>query len=434
MSSIRRKLLAWLLAAVLLAGLVAAAGVYRQARSELDEVFDYHLRQMALSLRDGTFGGMADEQNTIGGEFDFVVQVWDRDGVKLYFSRPHVVLPNRALLGYATVDSGEGSWRVFSIQQRGFTIQVAQPMSIRNRLAAASALRTMSPFLLLLPLLGVLVWFSVGRELRSLETVARAVGRRTAFTLDPLSEGGLPDEVRPLVGALNELLVRLGRALDVQRDFVADAAHELRTPLAALRLQIQLAERAASDAERASAFATVSSGLNRATHVVEQLLTLARQDPDAAERAAVPVELAALARQVVAERLPVAEARAVDLGVTRAEALNVVADAEGLKIMLSNLIDNAVRHAPQGGRVDVAVYRDKGCAVLEVVDNGPGIPAAERERVFDRFYRRPGNDISGSGLGLAIVRNIADRHHARVTLEDGPGGIGLRVRVVIPSN
>jgi two-component system OmpR family sensor kinase len=256
----------------------------------------------------------------------------------------------------------------------------------------------MSPFLLLLPLLGVLVWFSVGRELRSLEAVARAVGRRTVLTLDPLSEGGLPDEVRPLVGALNELLARLGRALDAQRDFVADAAHELRTPLTALRLQIQLAERAASDEERASAFATVSSGLNRATHVVEQLLTLARQEPEAEERIAEAVGLAALARQVVAERMPIAEAKAVDLGVTRAESLTVQADAESLRVLLANLIDNAVRHVQQGGRVDVAVFADRGCAVLEVIDNGPGIPAAERERVFDRFYRRPGNEVSGSGL------------------------------------
>lgn len=433
MSSIRHKLLAWLLAAVLLAGVVAAAGVYRQARSELDEVFDYHLRQMALSLRDGTYGGLVFEQDNMGGEFDFVVQVWDRDGVKLYFSRPHAALPNRALLGYTTVENSEGSWRVFSIQQRGFTIQVAQPMGIRNRLAAAAALRTMSPFLLLLPVLGVLVWFSVGRELRSLETVAGAVGRRTALSLDPLTESGLPDEVRPLVGALNDLLTRLGRALDVQRDFVADAAHELRTPLAALRLQIQLAERAGTDQERASAFAAVSSGLHRATHVVEQLLTLARQDPEATQRTSTTVALAALARQVVAERLPVAEAGSVDLGVTRDEELRILGDPESLRIMLSNLVDNAVRHAPRGGRVDVAVYRDQADAVLEVIDNGPGIPAAERERVFDRFYRRPGNEVSGSGLGLAIVRNIADRHGARVRLEDGPGGVGLAARVFIPS-
>lgn len=428
MNSIRRKLLVWLLGAVLVAGLTAAWGIYRQARTELDAVFDYHLRQLALSLRNRSFDGMLIEPADLAGEFDFVIQVWDRDGGRLYFSRPYVALPDRARLGYDTVPSNDGMWRVFAIQAQGLTIQVAQPMGIRNRLAADSALRTLSPFLVLLPLLGLLVWVAVGRELRPLETVARAVGKRTATALDPLPAGGLPDEVRPLVGALNELLERLGRALAVQRDFVADAAHELRTPLAALRLQIQLAERAASAAERETAFATVKGGLDRATRVVEQLLTLARQDPEAGEPVMAAVDLSALARQVVAERSPLAEARHIDLGVDGADGAEVVGDADGLRVMLANLIDNALHYAPDGGRIDVNVLSGRD-VVLEVIDDGPGIPVAERERVFDRFYRRPGTDTPGSGLGLAIVSNIAGRHRARVTLDDAPGGRGLAVRV-----
>jgi len=432
MTSLRHKLLAWLLAVVLIAGMAAAWGVYRQARVELDEVFDYHLRQMALSVRDRSFDGLLVEPETLTGEFDFVIQVWGRDGVRLYFSQPHAALPGLVRLGYDTVQAGSTTWRVFAIQERGFTIQVAQPMGIRNRLAANSALGTLSPFLLLLPLLGLLVWFTVGRELRPLETVARAVSQRSATALDPLPTGPLPDEVRPLVSALNDLLVRLGRVLAAQRDFVADAAHELRTPLAALTLQIQLAERAVSDAERVAAFTVVKSGLARATRVVEQLLTLARQSPDAAERAPLPVDLVELARRVVAERLPLADAKFIDLGVSGAEQLTVMGDAEGLRILLANLIDNALRYAPQQGRVDVCIRRADDGAVLEVVDNGPGIPVAERERVFDRFYRRVDNEIPGSGLGLAIVRDIAERHRASVALEDAPGGRGLAVRVRFP--
>lgn len=436
MTSIRRKLLALLLAGVLSAGMVAALGVYRQARAELDEVFDYHLRQMALALRDRSFEAMIVDPEDLTDEFDFVIQVWSRDGGRMYFSRPDTGLPNHARLGFDTVRTAAGIWRVFAIQERGITIQVAQPMAIRNRLAATSAFNTLSPFLLLLPLLGLLVWFAVGRELRPLEAVARAVGQRTATALDPLPAGGLPDEVRPLVGALNDLLERLGRALAAQRDFVADAAHELRTPLAALRLQVQLAERAATDAERAAAFATVRGGLERATRLVEQLLTLARQDPDAAGRTMAPVDLAALVRQVVAERSPLADARSIDLGVSSADAPVIIADPEGLRVLAANLIDNALRHAPPSSRVDVNVLRDRDSVVLEVIDNGPGIPADERGRVFDRFYRRAAadatGDIPGSGLGLAIVRNIAERHHARVTLDDAPGGRGLAVRVHIP--
>lgn len=431
MTSIRHKLLAWLLAAVLVAGLIAAWGVYRQARAELDEVFDYHLRQLALSLRNRSFEGMLIEPADLAEEFDFVIQVWDRDGGRLYFSRPNTALPNHARLGYDMVPSASGTWRVFAIQAQGLTIQVAQPMGVRNRLAADSALRTLSPFLVLLPLLGLLVWVAVGRELRPLETVAAAVSKRTATALEPLPAGGLPDEVRPLVGALNELLERLGRALALQRDFVADAAHELRTPLAALRLQIQLAARARSDAERDAAFATVMGGLDRATRMVEQLLTLARQDPEAGERAMAAVDLAALARMVVAERSPLAEARNIDLGVGGVPAVNMTADGEGLRVMLANLIDNALHYA--SARVDVNVLSAEDGVVLEVIDDGPGIPAGERERVFDRFYRRAGTDVPGSGLGLAIVSNIAGRHRARITLDDAPGGRGLAVRVRFPA-
>lgn len=432
MTSIRRKLLFLLLAGVLIAGMVAAWGVYRQARAELDEVFDYHLRQMALALRDRSFEGMIVDPADLTDEFDFVIQVWSRDGGRMYFSRPHVGLPNHARLGFDTVQTDAGAWRVFAIQERGITIQVAQPMGIRNRLAATSAFNTLSPFLLLLPLLGLLVWFVVGRELRSLETVARAISVRTATALDPLAAGELPDEVRPLVDSLNDLLARLAQVLAVQRDFVADAAHELRTPLAALMLQIQLAERAGSDAERAAAFAVVRGGLARATRVVEQLLTLARQSPDAAEHIPAPVDLVELARQVVAERSALADAKAMDLGVTGVDSLTLQADPESLRVILGNLIDNALSHASSAGRIDVNIRRDGDAVVLEVVDDGPGIPAEERERVFDRFYRRPGSESPGSGLGLAIVRRIAERHGASVALEDAPGGRGLAVRIRFP--
>lgn len=437
MNSIRRKLLAWLLAAVLVAGLAAALGVYRQARAELDEVFDYHLRQMALSLRDGSFGLSSVDPGEIASEFDFSIQIWSRDGVRLYFSQPNAVLPNRAYLGYANVETGDGSWRVFGIQDRGTTIQVAQPMRIRDRLAAGSALRTLLPFLLLLPVLGFAVWFTVGRELAPLEAVARAVRERNAGALEPLPDAQLPEEVGPLVKALNDLLARLGRALTVQRDFVADAAHELRTPLAALRLQMQLAERADGEIARAEAFAALRGGLERATRMVEQLLTLARQEPDAATPRREAVDLAALVRSVVADRSLIAEARGLDLGVAAAEPLTVHGDPDGLRIALSNLVDNALRFTPRGGRIDVAVRGAGTRALLEVVDNGPGIPPQERERVFDRFYRRAagdGSDGSGSGLGLAIVREIARRHGARVTLDDAPSGSGLAARLDIPLN
>ena len=433
MTSIRRRLLAGLLAVVLCAGLIAAFAVYLQARREANELFDYQLRQMALSLRDQTFDPFAAAAPPdIGEAFDFVIQVWDRDGSRLYYSQPHPALPNRARLGYETVSTPDGQWRVFSLQQRGLTFQVAQPMSVRNELAATAAFRTLTPFLLLLPAMGLLVWFTVGRGMRPLEAMARAVKARTPTALQPLPDRGVPFEIQPLVAALNDLLRRLDRTLGAQRQFVADAAHELRTPLTALGLQIQLAERAATAEERAAAFATVKEGLTRAAHLIDQLLTLARQEPDVTEPPAGNVDLNDLARQVIAEHMLLAASKSIDLGMGRGEAAAVSGDRDGLHIMLRNLVDNAVRYTPEGGKIDVSVYAGPEGPVLEVTDSGPGIAPDDRARVFDRFYRGAGQEIPGSGLGLAIVRNIAERHHARVILGEGPGARGLSAKVVFP--
>lgn len=433
MNSIRRRLLFGLLAAVLCAGLAAAFGIYLQARREANELFDYQLRQMALSLRDQAFEQLAmSDPRQFDEGFDFVIQVWGSDGVRRYYSHPDADLPNRAQLGYETVGTPEGKWRVFSVQQRGLVFQVAQPMSVRNELAAGTALRTLAPFLLLLPALGLLIWFTVGRGLRPLDAMAHAVEARTPAALHPLPERGLPEEIQPLATALNDLLRRLDRALVAQRQFVADAAHELRTPLTALGLQIQLAERAATPEERAVAFVTVKEGLARAAHLVRQLLTLARQEPDAAQRPFAAVDLVDVSRQVIADHAPLATAKGIDLGLARADAASVDGDREGLRVLLANLVDNAIRYTPQQGRVDLSVYISDEGPIVEVADNGPGIPVEDRARVFDRFYRGESADIPGSGLGLAIVKNVADRHQARVVLADGAGGQGLTVRVVFP--
>jgi len=431
MGSIKRQLLFGLLGLVLAAVGLGAWAVYRQSRAELDELFDYQLRQMALSLRDQAFGEAA-APAPAPEDFDFAIQVWSPDGVRLYLSRPQAVLPARARLGYDTVETDEGAWRVFSHEQRGLVFQVAQPMRVRERFAAAAALRTIAPVLLLLPALGLLVWLTVGRGLRPLEAVAAEVEARTPSALSPVADRNLPREVRPLVEALNDLLRRLGSALEAQRRFVADAAHELRTPLTALNLQVQLAERAAAGEERTAAFAAVKEGIARATRVVEQLLTLARQEPEAAARPAMETDLADLARQVIAELMPLAESRAIDLGMGRAEPARVMGDREGLRALLANLVDNAVRYTQERGRVDVSTFTADGEAVIEVTDNGSGIPADERERVFDRFYRRAGSGRAGSGLGLSIVKAIAARHGGRVELAEAPGGRGLSARVTLP--
>jgi len=430
MISIRRRLLLWLFAGLTLSTAVAAVAVYLRARVEAQDLFDYQLQLMAAAFPRQGFGiaaappsEAADEDNVV------VVQIWDASGAQLYLSRPGAAAPENTDLGFSTVASPGGSWRVYSAVVGDNVVQVSQPTRARDELAASLALRTMLPLLVLVPVLMMLSWVTVGRGLKPLNEVTSAVGRRSADDLEPLPDRSLPREVMPLVAALNRLLARLDQALSLQRSFIADAAHELRTPLTAVRLQTQIAERASSDAERTAAFAQLKSGTERAARLVEQLLALARTEPEATERALMAVSLGDVARQVVAAQAAIAEAKRVELGLSSDAAVNVQGDSEALRVMLGNLVDNAVRYTPSGGTVDVTVSRDGSHACVAITDTGPGIPPSARERVFDRFYRHQSGDAQGSGLGLAIVRRIAQRHGATIELADGPGGAGLKVVV-----
>jgi two-component system OmpR family sensor kinase len=428
-SSLRARLLASLLAGVVLVGAGGGWIVYRNALAEADAFFDYHLRQTALILRDEPVAyPLAPRLPPTDASYDFVVQVWSLDGVRVYLSRPHAVLPDITTLGFSTVKNREGRWRVFGVQAVTRVIQVAQPMSVREQRAAELALQTLKPFALLLPVLALVIWVAVGHALEPLQRLTTQVKARRVNALDALPPANLPDEVQPLVLALNDLLGRLRAALERERAFMADAAHELRTPLTALHLQMGMLARASGEAEREAAMSTLSAGVQRAIRLVEQMLALARQEPRA-DSAPVPVRLDELAREIVAELVPLADAGRIDLGVAAAQPATVDGDADALRTLLRNLVDNAVRYTPPGGRVDIAVESTAAGPRVTVSDDGPGIPAEERRRVFDRFYRRAGAAPPGSGLGLAIVKAIADAHGATVTLADGPSGKGLAVTV-----
>jgi two-component system, OmpR family, sensor kinase len=426
--SIRARLLAWLFAGVVFIGAAGGGIVYRNALAEADAFFDYHLRQTALIIRDEPVEYLAPQLPVNDAAYDFVVQVWTLDGVRIYLSRPHSVLPDVTTLGFSTVTTSEGRWRVFGAQAMTKVIQVAQPMRVREQQAADLALKTLRPFALLLPVFGFLIWIAVGRALQPLQRLTTLVKARRVDALDPLPNERLPDEVRPLVDALNDLLVRLGVALDRERAFMADAAHELRTPLTALHLQMGTLSRAANEAERNDAMAKLSAGMQRAIRLVEQMLSLARQEPRV-EPIHVAAPLADIAREVVADLVPLADAKQIDLGISNSEPAMVLGDPDALRTLTRNLVDNAVRYTPAGGRIDVSVENGGGQVLLKVIDNGPGIPPEERSRVLDRFYRRPGTSPPGSGLGMAIVKAIADAHGATLELESGPDEKGLAVGV-----
>jgi signal transduction histidine kinase len=431
--SIRARLLVSLLSVVVLTAVVGAAITYFNVLRETESLFDYQLRQMALSLRDQGFIPPDEAAALANDDFDFVVQIWTVDGTRIYASHPGLALPPRAVLGFDEIRLGDGTWRIFSTATRDRVIQVAQPLKIRRQLAAQAALRSVIPILALAPVLAVAIGWSVGASLRPVRRLTAEVKRRDADTLDPVAESGLPAEVSPLVESINTLLARLHSAFDAQRAFVSDAAHELRSPLTALKLQLQLLQRSTDPASRDEAIRALAAGIERATRLVAQLLTLARAEPGAPQQPLVPTDLAEVARQAMADMVPLADAKSIQLALEAQPDCMVEADASALRILVRNLVDNAVRYTPAGGRVELTVAGQTGQIVLTVDDSGPGIPASERERVFDRFYRRAGGEQegleeTGSGLGLAIVRSIAQRHRASVRTMDSPLG-GLRVAV-----
>jgi two-component system OmpR family sensor kinase len=427
--SLRARLLLYLTSALLLVGIIGGIGLYQRALAEADRVFDEQLHETALALRDRSFMPTSPAYGEREAAADLVVQVWSLSGVRVYSSQRHASMPGLTTFGFSDVKTPDARWRVYGLQTPFNVIQVAQPMRVREERAARLAASLLAPLAMMLPVLGLIIWLTVGRALRPLRSLASEVGERPAGEIAPLRSRKLPGEVRPLVAALNDLLARLASLRERERRFIADAAHELRTPLMALRLQLRGLD-GASDSERHDSVIALNAGIDRAARLVEQMLALARQDaPELQIPPSAPVVLADLARDVVTDLLPAADVRSIDLGLAASDPGEVPGDAESLRALLRNLVDNALRYAPEHSRVDVFVERVDAALQLRVTDEGPGIPVDERGRVFDRFYRVAGNAAGGSGLGLAIVRSIADAHGATVSLGEGSDGRGLCVVV-----
>ena len=431
--SLKGRLLAFLLAAVLLVTLMLAATSYRGALREADAMFDHYLQQTANSLRGAAPLGIAPEAFDSGDGFELYIQIWGPDGVQLYRSA-RSALPPRAVLGFSDVRVEGSRYRVYSVQNRFQTVQIAQDMDAREARARAMAWRATWPLALMAPLLMLAVAWVIRRSLAPVQRMRRQVASRAADDLSPLETQGLPDEVRPLVQELNLLFDRVQQAFEAQKSFVADAAHELRSPLTALKLQAHALGRAGDEAARDAAVQRLNQGIDRAIALVEQMLVLARQEAQAGQgQAAQPVDLQALVRDGITAVLPQAQARGIDLGVLEVDPVVVPGHPDSLAVLLRNLLDNAIKYSPAQGQVDVGLRQQGGTASLVVEDSGPGIPEAERARVLDRFYRVPDAPARGSGLGLAIVKTIADQHGATLLLGVSERLGGLRVEVRFPA-
>lgn len=439
--SLRGRLLALLVGGVSATWILVAIATYADGRFRTSRMLDAQLAEYSEVL-----GAIAShEALEIAGTATHhdptylqsaSYQVFSLDGSLLLRSHDAPQVPLAPTDGYSDVRAAGVQWRAFRRTDRPneVVVIVGHRLAQRDELVAGLALRLLVPMVVGLPLLAIALWFAVARALSPLDRLARELAGREAGRLAPIQALDAPAEVAPLVRATNELFARLERSFDNERRFTGDAAHELRTPLAALRTQAEVALSTASDERRARALQQVVEGVERATRLVEQMLLLARLDAADAARSFAPQDLAAVCAPAVAEAAGRGRARGAHVVLEGDSRPRASGDAVMLGVLVRNLLENALRHAPDGGRVRVRLGTDAGAAILTIEDSGAGVPADLRERIFDRFFRGGDARGPGSGLGLSIVRRIVELHGGTIGASRSEDLGGLRVDVRLPAS
>jgi two-component system sensor histidine kinase QseC len=445
-SSLRLRLIALVLIGMAIIWVVALAASYRYSLEEVDELFDARLAEAAralliLDLKDlkelggsPLSGGSEDDHDKDEERQARVAfQLWSADGKQLLHTTDAPPLDFIAGAGFRMVRADGESWHSFAEWDRRGDLQVRvfEREAGRHDLARGIVLRMVRPVLLALPVLGVMVWLAVGRGLRPIRSVSAAITVRSAANLEAIKLQRVPVELTPMLDELNRLLARLDASLRNERRFTADAAHELRTPLAAIKVQAEVALASEEEGQRRAALDRIVEGVNRTARLAQQLLTLARLEHDTAPETH-PVALDVLLADAVARHIADALGKDIDVRVEAEANCFVQGDAAMLEALIGNLLDNAVRYTPERGKV-IASVTDNGSSIrLAVRDNGPGIPDEAKEHLFDRFYRVARDQPAGSGLGLSIVERIALLHGATKALVPGIAGHGFGIEVRFP--
>lgn len=431
-SSLRWRLFLMIAMSVLFAWIATAFFTYLDTRREIGALLDSRLVKAAGLASAQFIGSDTNRSQQVRDYTDTTLQIWSHDGNLLLSSN---TAPQGRLgeqhAGFEDVTINDALYRVYSHWSNDgrINVRVAERAELRTALAESVASHLLHPLYFAVPALGILIWISVGVGLAPLSRFAREVEQRKPDRLEPFELADTPREVLPLQDALNTLFSRLQELLKYERRFTADAAHELRTPLAALKIQAQVAQAALDSGQLEQALNKVIQGADRAAHLVEQLLVLSRLDPESAPFDQQQVRLSAIVNEGIALHAPGAVRKGVDLGCEARDEGVVIGDATLLAILVRNLVDNAVRYTPSGGQVDVRVERANTDVVLRVIDTGPGISKKERQRITSRFYRVLGSGEDGSGLGLSIVERIAELHGAALRFDEGDAGVGLVVSV-----
>ncbi|MFI4919538.1 MAG: ATP-binding protein, partial [Legionellales bacterium] len=366
----------------------------------------------------------------------FNFQVWSNGGQLLLHSSTAPKVPLAEADGFSDKNIANQDWRVFTAYnaKAGTQTVLAEQYDARNELGHRIAQDDLYIMLLTFPLSGLLIWIIIGRGLDSLDKVAEEVSNRAPSYLEPVDLKVIPKEIKPVIDELNKLFFRLKEGFEREKRFAADAAHELRTPLAALKTQAQVALNSNNIDEKNQALQKLIISVNRSTHIVQQLLTISRLVPEAISfHDEDEVNLVKLVREILAPLAPSAMDKQIELEFEKDEQLpNIQGNSTALGILIRNLVDNAIRYSNENGHILVSLIRKNSEIVLEVMDNGPGVPPELQARVFERFFRVLGNKSTGSGLGLAIVQQICELHDARVEIDTPKTGSGFIVRVYLP--
>ena len=440
-ASVQLKLSFTLSLAILVVAIVAGVFSFLSALDEAHELQDEVLRQVAHLMDRQHLSppapGIDPRLKDADEEARVIVQRLGEAGPSTAGVDAGGMLPLPATLsdGLHTLEVGSETFRVLvKTTAAGERIAVAQESGFRNEIARDGALRTVMPFLILVPVLLLIVADLVRKMFRPIAALSREIDQRAEQELHPVDDRHLPAEVRPFAVAINRLLTRVGQSMDAQRRFVADAAHELRSPLTALSLQAERLAAAEMSVLARERLAALSQGIERGRSLLDQLLTLAKAQ-SATDVPQSPVSVQDIYRRVLEDLMPLAEAKHIDIGVAGTQNAEVWVSEPDLIAVVRNLVDNAIRYTPEGGQVDLSVDVSGGTARLRIQDNGPGIPLDERDRVFDPFYRTLGSEQIGSGLGLSIVQTIAHRIGAEIRLDfsDLARQTGLSVTVRLPS-
>ncbi len=437
--SLQARLLMTVLTLVVVAWATAAALAWHETDDEVSDLLDAHLAQTAALLRLQPLDELDEDRLNEAPELDkhqprVVFQLW-HEGQLLArsASAPQEPLTQRRKRGFADSTVDGKAWRVFVTQGRESDVRilVGELQSVRDEIILASLTSILKPLAWALPLLALGIWWAVRGSVRPLGQLGRAVANRQPQSLEPLSTQGVPPEVLPLVTALNDLFERTARLLATEQQFTADAAHELRTPIAGIRMQAQVAQGAADSQERARALEATVQGCDRATRLVEQLLQLARLDAEPATGNAQSTPLADVIRSLVVECSPTAQRRHQEVGITEPlpAALHIPLPEPLARVLLRNLLDNALRYSPNGAQVRLQVAQAQGFTELTVEDSGPGLAPEQQARLGERFFRVLGTGQTGSGLGWSIVQRIARIHRLQISTDTSPELGGMRVKV-----